>query len=129
MTDPISDMIIRIKNAGISHKETVTFPYSNLKFEICSILEKQGFIKSHAKKGKKVAKSIEVGLLYDGPHSHIQGVKRVSKPSRRIYKKVSDIRPIRNGYGNIIISTPKGLKTDVEARKEKLGGEVLFQIW
>jgi small subunit ribosomal protein S8 len=129
MTDPISDMIIRIKNAGNSHKESLSFPYSNLKFEICSLLQKEGFIKSAAKKGKKIAKSIEVELVTEGKLPHIQGVKRVSKPSRRVYRKYDEIRPIKNGYGRLVLSTPKGLLTDISARKQKVGGEALFQIW
>ena len=129
MTDPIADMIIRIKNAGNSHKESLSIPYSNLKFEICTLLEKEGFIKSVSKKGKKVSKSLEVELITEGYQPHIQGVKRVSKPSRRVYRKSDEIRPVRNGYGRLIFSTPKGLLTDVSARKAKVGGEALFQIW
>ncbi len=130
MTDPIADMIIRIKNGGESHKDIVSIPYSNLKFEICNTLLKHGIIASVAKKGKKVTKSIEVGLIYeDGDLPRIQGVKRVSKPSKRVYRKASEIKPVKSGYGNLILSTPQGLMTDVEARKAKVGGEALFQIW
>ncbi len=127
MTDPISDMIIRIKNAGESRKETLVFPYSKLKMEICSVLEKKGFIKSASKKGKKT-KMIEV-VLVEGREPHIRGVKRVSKPSRRIYKKYSELRPVKNGYGALVLSTPKGIMTNLEAKKDRLGGEALFEIW
>lgn len=129
MTDPIADMIIRIKNAGATHKETVSFPYSKLKFEICTLLEKEGFVGSLSKKGKKVAKTIEVGLLYNNSLPRVQGVKRVSKPSRRIYKKSDEIRPVKNGFGRLVLSTPSGLLTDKEARKAHIGGEALFEIW
>lgn len=129
MTDPISDMIIRIKNAGEAHKETVVIPYSNLKFEIATVLEKEGYIGAVTKKGKKVTKAIEAVLLYDKDVARIQDVKRISKPSRRVYQKASEMRPVKNGYGSSIISTPKGILTGSAARKEKVGGEVLFQIW
>lgn len=129
MTDPIADMIIRIKNAGDSRKETVSIPYSNLKFEICSVLSKHGMVGAVAKKGKKVTKSLEVTLKYENDMPYIQGVKRVSKPSKRVYRKASEIKPVKSGYGNLILSTPRGLLTDIEARKAKVGGEALFQIW
>jgi small subunit ribosomal protein S8 len=131
MTDPIADMITRFKNAGESQKDFVVFPFSKLKYEICVLLEKEGLIKSVAKKGKKTHTSIEVALLYGGPENlpRIQDVKRVSKPSRRVYKKASELRPVKNGYGSLILSTPKGILTDVTARKDKVGGEALFEIW
>lgn len=129
MTDPISDMIIRIQNASRARKESVVIPFSKLKFEIATALEKEGYIKGVAKKGKKVTKAIELGLLYEAGKPLVQGVKRVSKPSRRVYQKASEIRPVKNGYGSSFISTPKGIRTGAHARKEKLGGEVLFQVW
>lgn len=129
MTDPIADMIIRIKNAGATHKEATSFPYSKLKHEICTVLEKEGFIGDIAKKGKKVVKTLEVGILYANGHPRIQNVRRVSKPSRRIYRKVGEIRKVKQGFGALILSTPKGIMTDDMARKGKVGGEALFEIW
>ncbi len=129
MTDPIADMIIRLKNAGASHKETVLIPYSRLKHDICTVLEKEGFVGAVQKKGKKVIKSLEVSLLYRGKDPRITDVKRVSKPSRRIYKKATDLRPVKHGYGIAVLSTPKGILTGSAARKEKIGGEALFEIW
>ncbi len=129
MTDPIADMIIRIKNAGASHKETASFPYSKLKQEICTLLEKEGFIGDVHKKGKKVVKTLEATILYTHNTPRIQDVRRVSKPSRRIYQKVGDIRKVKQGYGALILSTPKGIMTDDMARKNKVGGEALFEIW
>jgi len=129
MTDPISDMIVRLKNAGLSQKDSVVFPYSKLKYEICVVLEKEGFIKSLTKKSKK-SRALEVELNYGLDSSpRIQDVKRISKPSRRVYMKSSELRPVKNGYGTLILSTPKGIVTDVLARKEKVGGEALFEIW
>lgn len=131
MTDPISDLLIRIRNAGAARKESVSIPYSNLKFAICTVLEKEGFVGQVSKKGKAPngAKSIEVTVLYDGEAPKIIGTKRISKPSRRMYEKATNLRPVKNGYGKSIISTPKGILTGNTARKEKVGGEVLFQIW
>lgn len=126
VTDPISDMIIRLKNAGGAHKQTVNLSHSLLKEKICEILQKEGFLKSFAKKGKKVIKNIEVEL---NPDKALLGVKRISKPSRRIYLKATQIRPVRQGFGVLIISTPKGVTTGKEARREKVGGEALFEIW
>jgi small subunit ribosomal protein S8 len=129
MHDPIADMIVRIKNASDSKKESVVFPHSKLKLAILATLEKHGFIKSFAKKGKKIAKWIEVVLAYDDGAPRITGVQRVSKSSKRIYQKAKDIRSVRNGFGRLVLSTPKGIMTDKEAREAKLGGEALFKIW
>jgi small subunit ribosomal protein S8 len=96
--------------------------------EICSLLEKENFIKSVARRGKK-SKMIEVTLFYNGKFPRVRGVKRISKSSRRIYKKVSDLHPVKNGYGVLVVSTPKGILTDKEARKQKVGGEAMFEIW
>ncbi len=129
MTDPIADMIIRIKNATISRKESVLVPFSKLKFEIASVLEKEGYISSVSKKGKKIAKFLELGLIYEGNESKVTGVRRVSKPSRRVYKKSGELRPVKNGFGISVVSTPKGILSGKVARKEKVGGEVLFEVW
>jgi small subunit ribosomal protein S8 len=129
MTDPIADMIIRIKNASDSKKESVVFPYSKLKIAILDVLLKEGFIKSFGKKGKKVVKFIEVGLVHADGEPKIKGVDRVSKSSKRIYYQAKDIRPVKSGFGALILSTPKGIMTDKTARAEKVGGEALFKIW
>ena len=129
MTDPIADMIVRFTNAGKVRKDSVSVPFSKLKSEICSTLEKEGYVKSVARKGKTIGQSLEVGLLYVDGQPRITGVRRVSKPSRRIYRKANEIRPVKNGYGMAILSTPKGILSGSSARKEKVGGEVLFEIW
>ncbi len=128
MHDPIADMLIRMKNAGSVGKTTVSFPYSKFKVAIVEVLQKNGFVKSFAKKGKK-NKSIEVELVFEGAKPKMRGVKRISKFSRRIYKSVRDIYPVRQGYGIGVFSTPKGVLSDKAARKEKVGGELLFEIW
>lgn len=130
MKDSIADMITRILNASVSKKESVVFTYSKLKLAILDVLLKEGFVKSFAKKGKKVIKYIEVVLIYDEDgRPKISGVKRVSKTSKRIYQKSKELKPVKNGYGISVISTPKGVMSDKTARTEHLGGEVLFKIW
>lgn len=129
MTDPIADMIVRFTNAGKVRKDSVSVPYSKLKSEICVALEKEGYVKSVEKKGKDTGRSLQVGLLYADGHPRITGTRRVSKPSRRIYRKSDEIRPVKNGYGISVLSTPKGILSGSAARKEKVGGEVLFEIW
>ncbi len=130
MTDPIAAMITQIHNAGAVRKETAVLPYSKLKMSILDVLAKAGFIKSVSKKGKKVIKFIEVTLLYEADGSpKIRGVKRLSKSSKRVYLKSQDIRPVKNGYGIMVISTPKGVMSDEMARKEKVGGEALCTLW
>ena len=127
--DPISDMIVRIKNASDSKKESVVFPYSNMKLSILDVLMKNGFIKSFGKRGKKIAKFIEVGLVYNDGEPKIYGVERVSKTSKRVYQKSKEIRKVKNGLGMLVLSTPKGVMSDKDAKAQNLGGEALFKIW
>ena len=129
VSDHISDMIMRLKNAGEAEKESVVLPYSNFKLAVLEVLEKEGYIKSHAKKGKKVSKLIEVEIAYVDGKPRIQGVERVSHLSKRVYKNVKSIHSVRQGYGMLVLTTPKGILTDKQARKEKVGGEALFKIW
>ncbi len=129
MQDPISDLIIRMKNASLMHKETVSVTASNIKIAILDVLLKEGFIKAFAKKGKKAVKFIEITLLYKDKTPKIQGVERVSKLSKRVYLGVQDIKPVKNGFGRLILSTPKGVLSDKEAKVAKVGGEALFKIW
>ncbi|OHA93348.1 MAG: 30S ribosomal protein S8 [Candidatus Zambryskibacteria bacterium RIFCSPLOWO2_02_FULL_39_26] len=127
--DPIADMIIRIKNASDSRKESVVFPYSKLKLAILDILQKNGYIASFGKKGKKVVKFIEVGLAYEDGIPKISEVERVSKTSKRVYIKSKDVKKVKSGLGLLILSTPKGIMTDKQARETKVGGEALFKVW
>ncbi|MFA6339229.1 MAG: 30S ribosomal protein S8 [Candidatus Paceibacterota bacterium] len=127
--DPISDLIIRIKNASNARHETVTMPYSKIKAAICDLLAKEGYIKGATKKGKKINKYLEVELLYKDAKPRISDVKRISHLGKRVYKKVSDIKPVRNNFGALVLSTPSGILTGKEAVKEKVGGEALFEIW
>lgn len=130
VNDPISDFIIRIKNAGAVKRESVSIPYSKLKFTIAQKLQEAGYIKSVSKKGKKVRKTLEIELLYTTKGVHrINDVKRVSKPGCRVYEKVTTIKKVKYGKGALLLSTPKGILTDKEARSKKVGGEALFKIW
>lgn len=130
MHDPIADMMVRLKNAGDSKKESVVFPHSKLKLAVLEVLMKEGFVKSFGKKGKKVVKFIEVLLAYDeNGVSKISGVEKVSKASKRVYNKAKDIKKVRNGFGSLIMSTPKGIMTDKMAKTENVGGEAMFKVW
>jgi len=130
MTDPISDMLIRIKNAQAVRKERVEVPYSKIKMEIARILQKNNYIKDAVKRGKKTKKVLDIVLLYGAEgDGRITDLKRISKSSKRIYKQVSMLRPVRQGLGIAVVSTSLGLMTDKDARKKKVGGEVLFEIW
>jgi len=129
MTDPIADLLNRIRNAQAVFHPTVEIPFSNLKYEITKILEKERFIEKTEKKGKKARKTIEIVLKYDGKIPAISGLRKISKPGQRIYKSLKDIKPVKGGYGVLIISTSKGLMIDKEARKKRLGGEILCEVW
>jgi len=130
VNDTIGDFIIRLKNAGAVKKESVSVPFSALKLAVAEKLKDAGFVASIDKKGKKVRKTLDVVLKYDTEGIHvIHGVKRISKPGRRVYRSVSEIMPVRYGYGTLVLSTPKGILTGKEARKENVGGEALFEIW
>jgi len=127
--DPITDMLNRIRNAQAILHPQVEMPYSNLKYEIAKLLEKKGLVEKVTKAGKKEKKSIEIILKYEDKVPVISGMKRISKPGQRIYLPAKKIRPVKGGYGLAIISTSKGLMTNKEAKKQKLGGEILCEIW
>lgn len=129
VTDPISNLIISIKNAAHVGKPTVRVPHSRMKKAIADILVREGFLASVEHKGKKARTFIEAEVAFDNGVARVHDVKRLSKPSKRVYYAVRDIKPIKNGYGHIILSTPQGIMTGVEARKAKVGGEALFLIW
>jgi small subunit ribosomal protein S8 len=130
MTDPITDMLNRLGNGQAVNKKTVDIPFSNIKFKIAKVLQAEGFVESAVKKGRKPKKIIRVNLKYneDGEPAITKAV-RVSKPGRRIYTSVKDVRPIRGGYGISIISTPKGVMSNNEANSAGIGGEVLCKVY
>ncbi len=130
MSDPIADMLTRIRNAGKAKFNSVDIPGSKLKTEVARILKDEGFVRNF-----KFIKDDKQGILRvylkysEGQSNAIFGMERVSKPSRRVYVKCKDIKPVLNGMGIAILSTSKGVMTDKKARKENLGGEILCNIW
>jgi len=129
MTDPITDMLNQIRNAEAVAKPEVLIPFSNLKNQIGIILSREGFVGEVKKIAKDRNKIMKIVLKYDNGVPAIEGSKRISKPGQRIYVKNTEIKKVRGGFGISIISTPKGLMTGMEARKARLGGEVLLEIW
>lgn len=133
MTDPISDLLIQIKNAQMVSKDQVLIPFSKMKFAMANVLKAGGFLAEVERKNKKVKKTEHEHLLltlkYQDGEGAIQGIKIISKPSRRMYIKAEQIRPVHSGYGLAIISTPQGVMNSKEAKKLKLGGELICEIW
>lgn len=127
-------MLIRISNAQAVDKEHVSVPFSKIKFKIAQVLKENGFIQEVEKKSKKGRKSevdyLLISLKYDDLRNPaLNGFKLVSKPSRHLYAKVEDMKPVRSGYGIAVISTSKGVMSSKEARKQSVGGEILFEVW
>ena len=127
--DTISNMIIQIKNAGNAGHDQVFVPYSKFKYSIAEVLKKEHFIKNVEIKSEKGKKILNIDLFIENRVPKIKGIQRISKPSKRIYKKFSDIRAVKNGYGALILSTSQGIMSGREAKRESLGGEALFSIW
>ena len=129
-TDPIADMLTRIRNANSSKHKTVDVPASKMKLAIADILFKEGYIRSYEELSNDVQGTIRIVLKYDEKGNRvIAGIKRISKPGLRVYASKEDLPQVLNGLGIAIVSTSKGIMTDKEARKEGLGGEVLAYVW
>ena len=130
MSDPIADMLTRIRNAIMASYEAVDIPNSKLKIDIAKILKSEGFIKNYKIVADQKQGILRIFLKYDeGGESVIDGLRRVSKPSRRVYTKNDRIPKVLNGYGVNILSTSRGLMTDKQARKVGVGGEILCSVW
>lgn len=130
LMDPISDMLIRIKNASLVAKEIVLVPHSKIKQEIANLMKEKGCLSSVEVRGRKNRKVLELGIAYNADgEAKLHDVKKISKLSKRVYKKFTELKPIKRGFGFSIVSTSKGLKTDEVARREKIGGEILCEIW
>lgn len=129
VTDPIADMLTRIRNANQQRHDEVVIPSSKLKVSLAEILKNEGFIKDYRVEGEGIIKNIVVTLKYKGNDRVITGLKRVSKPGLRQYAKVNEIPRVLNGLGIVVLSTSQGLMTDKEARAKGIGGEVLAYIW
>ncbi len=129
-SDPIADLLTRIRNGVHAHLDTVNVPHSNIKVEIVKILEAEGYVTGHEISTESKFPIIKVHLRYDNKRrALINHIARVSKPGLRVYKPVSDLRPIRSGLTTRIISTSAGLMTDREARRRKIGGEVICEVY
>ena len=129
MTDPITDMLNQIRNAQAVEKTEVLIPLSKIKNEIAMILSKEGFLGEVKKSSKGTEKVLKIALKYDNGVPAIDGLKRISKPGQRIYESVPEIKKVHGGFGVSVISTSKGLMTNKEAKKQKLGGEIICQVW
>ena len=129
VTDPIADMLTRIRNANVMRYKEVEVPASKIKNEIARILKEEGFISNYKVKKNNIQDNIVLYLKYSGKERVITGLKRISKPGLRVYAKAEEIPTVLSGLGIAIISTSKGLMTDKNARKASLGGEVLAYIW
>ena len=130
MTDPIADMLTRIRNALVVKRETVDIPLSNTKKAIAQILTDEGYISGYEVKGEGIDSKIVVTLKYGQKGEKvITGLKRISKPGLRIYAGYDELPKVLNGMGIAIVSTPKGVMTDREARKQHHGGEILAYVW
>ena len=130
MSDPIADMLTRIRNASMVAHETVDIPASKLKVELAKLMKEEGFISDYAVKEDGKFKVITVTLKYDANHKPvITKLERISKPGLRHYSKAKNLQKVLGGLGVAVVSTPKGLLTDRKARKENVGGEVLAFVW
>ena len=130
MTDPIADMLTRIRNANQMKKQTVDVPASKLKVEILSLLKQEGFITDFEVVSGGVQANIKVTLKYlQNSERAVRGLKKISKPGLRVYAKTDDLPRVLNGLGIAIVSTSRGIMTDREARKQQVGGEVLAYVW
>ena len=130
ITDPIADMLTRVRNAGKAKLNSVDIPGSKMKTELAKVMKSEGYIRNYKfiKDGKQGI--LRIYLKYAGDQSHvILEVKRVSKPSRRVYVGADEIKPVHNGLGVAILSTSKGIVTDKQARKDNIGGEVLCTLF
>ena len=131
MTDPISDLLTRIRNAHLAKHDRLDVPVSRLKLEVCRLLKDEGFIRNYREiDSDGPTKSVRIFLRYSGQgEPAINNVKRISKPGRRVYRRAGEIQPVRNGLGVGIVSTSQGLLTDAQARERKVGGEILCELW
>lgn len=130
MTDPIADMLTRIRNAQLAEHASLKFPRSKLKLALVRILKEEGFIEGYIEEDVGPQGAIKVFLRYEnGKEGVIRGIERVSKPSRRVYVGKDEIPRVRNGLGVTILTTPRGVLTDHQARTAGVGGEVVCRVW
>ena len=128
LSDPIGDMLARIKNAQVRNHRIVSLPSSKFKAKIADVLKSEGYIIDYKINDDKKP-SIEINLKYNSGNPVINTIERISKPGRRIFSSASSLPKINNGLGIAIVSTPQGVMTDVDARKKKLGGEIICKVF
>jgi small subunit ribosomal protein S8 len=130
MTDPIADLLSRIRNAQIAKHDRLDVPMSKLKLEVVKLLKEEGFVKNFREIEGVPVGTLRIFLRYtqEGIPA-ISNLERISKPGRRVYRKADELQPVRNGLGIGIISTSQGLLTDAQARERRVGGEILCQVW
>ena len=128
LSDPIGDMLSRIKNAQVRNHSKVSLPSSKFKAKIADVLKSEGYIIDY-KINEEKKPSIEINLKYNSGNPVINTIERISKPGRRIFSSASSLPKINNGLGIAIVSTPQGVMTDVDARKKKLGGEIICKVF
>lgn len=129
LTDPIADMLTRIRNANAAKHATVAVPFSRIKESIANILKNEGYIVDYEIKEEGTKKDIVVTLKFVDGEEVVKGLRRISKPGRRVYSSVDNLPKVLGGLGIAIVSTPKGVLTDKECRKHSVGGEILCYIW
>nr|AKQ01669.1 30S ribosomal protein S8, small subunit ribosomal protein S8 [uncultured Microgenomates bacterium Rifle_16ft_4_minimus_22956] len=129
MTDPVSDFLIRVKNAYMARKTRVEIPHSKYKQALANVLSRYGFLGKIEVKNAKVGKNLLIDLLYQDKKPKITDIKIISKPGRRSYTGYKEIPRVYSGLGIALLSTPEGVISDKEARKKKLGGELICKIW
>lgn len=129
MTDPIADLLTRIRNAYLAKKETVEVPHSRTKEATVKILKEEGYIASVEIIKQSPQSKMVLTLAYKGKEPVLEGIKRISKPGRKVYMKAKKIPYTLGGFGTTVISTNQGIMTDKQARKKNLGGEIICQVW
>ncbi len=129
MTDPLGDMLTRIRNGQQARKDSILTPASKLRVRVLDVLQREGYIRGYSEESVGAHKGLRIELKYFEGQPAIQHLARVSKPGRRVYSGSRDLPHIRNGLGTIIVSTPRGVLSDAEAREQNVGGEVLAEVF
>ena len=129
LSDPIGDMIARIKNAQLRNHKKVQLPSSKFKVKIAEVLKSEGYIIDYKVSQESNKPYLEISLKYNSGNPVISSIQRVSKPGRRVFSRAESLPKINNGLGIAIISTPKGVMTDIDARKQKIGGEIICKVF
>jgi small subunit ribosomal protein S8 len=129
MTDPLGDMLTRIRNGQQAKKDSILTPASNMRVRVLDVLQREGYIRGYSEEELAGQKGLRIELKYFEGQPAIQHLARVSKPGRRVYSGATELPRIRNGLGTVIVSTPRGVLSDAEARDQNVGGEVLAEVF